>query len=55
LNQPFIFAVWNDSKAIRPRVFPTRAEALRIELPNADVSFACMMLRASKHPSHANA
>lgn len=40
LNRPFIFAVWNDGEAIRLRVFPTRTEAFRIELPRADVRLA---------------
>jgi hypothetical protein len=37
LNQPFVVATWDNGEAVRPRVFPTRAEALRVELPNADV------------------
>src|SRR5580704_14975038 len=37
LNQPFIVATWDNGEAVRPRVFPTRAEAFRVELPNANV------------------
>ena len=49
LNQPFIFAAWNDTEAIRPCVFPTSAEALRIEFPNSDVRFAGLCEGLPRH------
>ena len=40
MNQPFIVATWDNGEAVRPRVFPTCAEAFRVELPYADVNLS---------------
>jgi hypothetical protein len=49
LNQPFIVATWDNGEAVRPRVFPTRAEAFRVELPNTDV---CLSRWRESLPRH---
>jgi hypothetical protein len=49
LNQPFVLALWNDSEAIRFRVLPGGAKALRIKFPRAGVRVAGLCERLTGH------
>src|SRR5262249_9703233 len=49
LNQPTVLALRNDSEAIRLRVLPGRAKALRIKFPRATVLVAGFCERLTGH------